>query len=152
VIRHARTSAEFRELRRLLDRFASSIEANLEFEDFKRELAMPSGPYAGPDGRLLVWEEDGVLGGCIALANLGDGVCELRRLWVSPLFRGRGIGRELTHELLREARQIGYAKVRVHTGSTLLSVRAVYDGLGFYEIPPYASAHVGGEIFLEREL
>ena len=152
MIRHAHTSAEFRRLRRLLERFVSSIEADLEFEDFKQELAMVPSPYAGPDGRLLVWEEDGVLGGCVALANLGEGVCELRRLWVSPLFRGRGIGRELTYELLREARKIGYVKVRVRTGSTLLSVRAVYDGLGFYEISPYVSTPVGGEIFLEREL
>ena len=152
MIRHARSPAELRELRKLLEQFASSIEADLEFEAFKLELATLPGPYAGPDGRLLVWEEDAVLGGCVALANLGDGVCELRRLWVSPMFRGRGIGRELTHELFREARKIGYAKVRVHTGSTLLSVRAVYDGLGFYEIPPYVSAYAEGEIFLEREL
>jgi ribosomal protein S18 acetylase RimI-like enzyme len=144
--------AQIRELRRLLEQFASTIEVDLEFQDFTRELAELPGPYAPPDGRILTWEEDGVVGGCIALCSLGDGVCELRRLWVSPRFRGRGIGRELTEEMLREARKIGYSKARLHTLPTMLSARAVYQRLGFYEIPPYVNVPVSGALFLEREL
>jgi ribosomal protein S18 acetylase RimI-like enzyme len=152
MIREARSPVQLRELRRLLEQFASSIEADLEFQDFKQELAALPGPYGPPDGRLLIWEEDEGVGGCVALCNLGEGVGELRRLWVSPLFRGRGIGRELIDELLRQARKIGYSKVRLHTLSTMLSARAVYDGLGFYEIPPYTRVPAEGVIFLEREI
>lgn len=152
MIGEPRSATQIRELRRLLERFASSIEADLEFQDFKQELESLPGPYAAPDGRLLIWEEDEVVGGCVALANLGDGVCELRRLWVSPRFRGRGIGRELTHEVLREARKIGYAKVRLHTLRSMLSARAVYEGLGFYQIPAYTPVPAEAVIFLEREL
>jgi ribosomal protein S18 acetylase RimI-like enzyme len=152
VIGEPRSPAQLRDLRRLLEQFASSIEADLEFQNFKEELETLPGPYAPPDGRLLIWEEDGVVGGCIALCNLGDGIGELRRLWVSPLFRGRGVGRELTHELLGQARKIGYSKLRLHTLATMLSARAVYEGLGFYEIDAYTGVPADGVIFLEREL
>ena len=152
MIRQATRPEQLRELRRLLEQFASSIQADLEFQDFREELATLPGPYAPPDGRLLLWEEETVVAGCVALCNLGDGIGEMRRLWVSPLFRGRGIGRELTHELLREARKIGYAKVRLHTLPSMLSARAVYAGLGFYEIPPYTAVPLEGVVFLEREL
>lgn len=152
MIREPRTPAQLRDLRRLLEQFASSIEADLEFQDFRAELETLPGPYAPPDGRLLVWEEDGEVGGCIALCNLGQGIGELRRLWVSPRFRGRGVGRELAEEILRAARAIGYSKVRLHTLATMLSARAVYEGLGFYEIEPYASVPADRVVFLEREV
>ncbi len=152
MIVQATTPVQLRELRRLLEQFASSIEADLEFQRFREELAALPGPYAPPDGRLLLWEEEGVVAGCIALCNLGEGVGELRRLWVSPRFRGRGIGRDLTHELLRDARKIGYSKVRLHTLPSMLSARAIYTGLGFYEIEPYTPVPIEAAVFLEREL
>ncbi|MBW2279356.1 MAG: GNAT family N-acetyltransferase [Deltaproteobacteria bacterium] len=152
MIRPVRGAADLREARRLLEQFAASIEIDLDGAAFREELDSLPGPYAPPDGRLLVFEEDGAVAGCIALCNLGDGTGELRRLWVGPLFRGRGIGRALTEEGLREARKIGYSKVRLHTHSSMLSARAVYEGLGFYEIEAYASVPVTGAVFMEREL
>ena len=139
-------------MRRLLEQFATSVEFGLDSQAFGQELASLPGPYAPPDGRLLICEEDGVAAGCIALCNLGEGIGELRRLWVGLLFRGRGLGRELTEEGLREAREIGYSKVRLHTHPSMLSARAVYQGLGFYQIEPYAGVPAAGAVFLEREL
>ena len=152
MIRRAKGAADLREVRRLLEQFAASVEIGLDSKDFREELASLPGSYAPPDGRLLICEEDGVAGGCIALCNLGEGIGELRRLWVGPLFRGRGLGRELTEQGLREAREIGYSKVRLHTHPSMLSARAVYQGLGFYEIEPYVAVPAASAVFLEREL
>ncbi len=152
MIRPAKGAGDLRQVRRLLEQFAASVEFGLDSREFGEELASLPGAYAPPDGRLLICEEDGVAAGCIALCNLGEGIGELRRLWVGPLFRGRGLGRELTEEGLREAREIGYSKVRLHTHPSMLSARAVYQGLGFYEIERYAAVPAAEAVFLEREL
>ena len=152
MIRSAEGAVDLREVRRLLEQFAASVDVGLDSEGFRDELAALPGAYAPPDGRLLICEEDGAVAGCIALCNLGGGTGELRRLWVGPLFRGRGLGRALTEEGLREARKIGYTRVRLHTHPSMLSARAVYEGLGFYPIEPYAAVPASGAVFMEREL
>jgi ribosomal protein S18 acetylase RimI-like enzyme len=152
MIRSVETAEELRELRRLLERFWHDLGADLDIDGFQEELDGLPGPYAPPDGRLLVWDEAGALAGCLLLRNVGDGVCELKRFYVSPLHRGRGIGRELTEEAMRAARKIGYVSVRLHTLPTMLSARAIYDALGFHDVEPWADQPLPGAVFLGRDL
>jgi putative acetyltransferase len=89
------------------DEFADSIAETLCFQGFEAELAGLPGRYAPPSGCLLLAMEDDVPAGCVALRDLGDGTCEMKRLYVAPTHRGRGAGRLLVEEVVSRAGRLG---------------------------------------------
>jgi ribosomal protein S18 acetylase RimI-like enzyme len=123
------------------------------FQNFETELAELPGRYAPPEGRLLLALSDDRLAGCIALRKIGEGICEMKRLYVRPDFRGQRIGHQLTTLLLEEARRIGYARMRLDTlASKMKEAGAVYRSFGFKEIEPYYHNPIAGAVYLELML
>jgi putative acetyltransferase len=111
------------------------------------------GRYAPPEGRLLLAFANGRLAGCVALRKIDDGVCEMKRLYVRPEFRGQGIGRRLTTRLMEEAREIGYARMRLDTISSKMSEAVgMYRSLGFREIASYYQSPIADTIYMEVNL
>lgn len=139
-------------IRGLFREYQSSLEIDLCFQNFEGELASLPGKYAPPDGRLyLAWEGDqGV--GCAGLRKIAEGICELKRLYVQPSHRGRGIGRQIALEALKDAHQIGYGRVRLDTLPSMGRAQELYRNLGFKPIAPYTNNPVAGAVFLELEL
>src|SRR5687767_917900 len=137
----------------LFEEYAAWLGINLCFQNFDKELAGLPGDYAPPDGRLLFAFEDEHLAGCVALRKIGEGVCEMKRLFVRPDFRGRGLGRRLTEDIVQEARQIGYQRIRLDTLPPKMNIAiGVYRSLGFKEIAAYYNNPVEGATFMELEL
>src|SRR6185369_13382559 len=95
-----RTADQVELARQLFREYEAWLEISLCFQNFESELAGLPGDYAEPEGRLLLAYVDGELAGCVALRNLGAGVCEMKRLFLRTEFRGRGLGRELINEIL----------------------------------------------------
>jgi len=126
---------------------------SLCFQNFGQELANLPGDYAAPDGRLLIVEEDIELAGCIALRKLEDGVCEMKRLFLRPAYRGRGLGKILVESIIDEARNLGYTYMRLDTlPGRMDTAIALYQSIGFVEIGPYSENPVEGAKFMELDL
>lgn len=111
------------------------------------------GDYAPPQGRLLLARTAGELAGCVALHLLEAGVCEMKRLYVRPQYRGQGIGRALLNTVLAEARAIGYQRMRLDTVEPVMqdAVR-MYRAYGFRETSPYRKNPIPGALYMEIEL
>ncbi|MCH9025397.1 MAG: GNAT family N-acetyltransferase, partial [candidate division Zixibacteria bacterium] len=121
-------------------------------QDFDKELEALPGKYAAPDGRLLLALYEEKIAGCVALWKVNDQVCEMKRLWVRPEFRGKKIGRQLAEFVIEQARLIGYAKMKLDTIDTMTEAIKLYDSLGFQSTTAYRYNPVEGAEYMELEL
>lgn len=138
--------------RRLFEEYAASIDTDLCFQNFSKELAALPGYYAPPRGRLLLALVDGAPVGCVALRPHDDKTGEMKRLFVQPAHQGRGLGRQLVETVTAEARAIGYTSLRLDTLPSMPSAIRLYEALGFVRRPPYFDSPVGENVFMERRL
>src|SRR5687768_9220139 len=102
----AETAEQIESARLLFREYEEWLGLDLCFQGFEAELTGLPGKYAGPEGRLYLAYSGEKLAGCIALRELEDGVCEMKRLFVRDEFRGRQIGVRLIEKLISEAREI----------------------------------------------
>ena len=153
LISQAESAAQIEQARMLFQEYAASLDFHLCFQSFDKELAELPGDYAPPQGRLLLAEQDGKLAGCVALHKIGDGICEMKRLYVRPEFRGKALGRALAERVIEEARALGYARMRLDTiVGKMDAAIALYRALGFRQVPPYRENPIAGAIYMEFEL
>ena len=149
----ATTEKHIESARILFEEYAASLGFSLCFQNFDQELKNLPGAYAPPDGRLLLALENDQLAGCIALRKLGDGVCEMKRLFVRPAYRATGLGRVLVESIIDEARNLGYTRMRLDTiPGKMDKAIALYHSIGFVEIEPYTQNPVEGAKFMELKL
>jgi ribosomal protein S18 acetylase RimI-like enzyme len=143
-IQHART---------LFKEYEAWLQVDLCFQSFEKELAELPGKYAPPDGRLILAMVNGKVAGCVALRKIGEGTCEIKRLYLRQEFRGLGLGRQLAETIISEAKQIGYERMRLDTLPPKMDdAIKLYRSLGFKEIEPYYNNPVPGAKFMELEL
>lgn len=153
VLSQATSAEEIGQARTLFLEYADSLGFSLCFQNFDQELKNLPGAYASPSGRLLLAHDSGVVAGCVALRKLEDAICEMKRLYVRPAYRGKGIGKLLVDRVIAEARAIGYESMRLDTvESTMKDAIALYRRIGFREIPAYCKNPIQGALYMELTL
>jgi putative acetyltransferase len=151
-IRQAVSAEDVETARELFREYEKSIGISLCFQNFAEEVATLPGVYAPPSGRLLIAFASGQAGGCVALRKIGDGIAEMKRLYVRPAHRGTGLGRKLAEAALAEAGAAGYRTVRLDTLATMKEAQSLYLSMGFTDIPPYNDHPIEGTRFMEKGL
>jgi len=119
-----------------------------DFQDFDDEVASLPGVYQ----RLLVERVQGAAAGTVALRRLNGSACEIKRLYVRPAYRGRGLARKLIEDAIAEARALGYTEVFCDTLPSMQAALALYKSLGFSETSPYSDNATPGAIYLQRAI
>ena len=143
-------------VRVLIREYAQSLGVDLCFQSLDEELASLPGEYAAPRGALFMAAIDGKPAGCVALRPLDTAdypnAAEMKRLYVRKAFRGFGLGRQLAEATLDAARQAGYACVLLDTLDDMEAARALYEDLGFEDVPPYYHNPIAGAHYLKADL
>lgn len=157
ILKTAATREDLEIVRALVREYMEYLSVDLSFQDIAAELAGLPGKYAPPGGALLLaWRTSArdtqEAAGCVALRDLGDGVCEMKRLFVRPEYRGCGIGKALADRAVLEARRLGYAKMRLDTLDRLTQAVGLYRSMGFCEISPYCENPLPGALFWEKRI
>lgn len=153
-IHQAITAEDLLEIANLFTAYAKSLNIDLAFQDFFAELANLPGKYLPPNGILLLARnaEDGAIG-CVGLRPLDDdGVCEMKRLYVTPEGRGTGLGKALVKEVIQKAKGMGHQVMRLDTLGSMEAAKALYMGLGFVERKAYYDTPMEGTVFFELDL
>jgi ribosomal protein S18 acetylase RimI-like enzyme len=132
--------------------YAGSLGVDLAFQNFEEEMARFPLGYLSPDGALRVARAGDSVVGCVAVRRLEQTLCEMKRLYVRPAARGRGLGRRLAEAAIEAARQLGYRRMRLDTLPSLSAARELYDLLGFREIAPYYHNPIEGTRYMEPDL
>ncbi len=166
VLIEPRTAAELAATQRIFAEYAASIEhsagCSLQQQNFGGELANLPGKYAPSRGAIFLAFETGSgsvpVGepiGCIALRpleTLGPEVCELKRMYVRPGHRGKGVARQLCVAVLERARAAGYAVMKLDTDPTFVAAIALYRSLGFTHCPRYNDDPMEETLWFELQL
>ncbi len=133
----AHTPVQYEHARAMIVKYQSWLGMNLSFQGFDKELEDLSTMYGPPCGAMILAYAEQEPIGCVGLRDLGDGICEMKRMFVLPEHQGKGIGKSLFSAFMGEAERLGYGHVRLDTVRALSSALALYKAAGFGEIAAY---------------
>jgi GNAT superfamily N-acetyltransferase len=152
VIVQVQSSRHLMAVRSLFEAYAASLDFDLDFQNFKDELKNLPGEYAPPKGCILMAFVGKDSAGCVALRQISNEICEMKRLYIKPLYRKKGIGRCLAETVIQNACGIGYKRMRLDTVPAMKAARALYASLGFKKITAYRYNPIDGAAFMELDL
>jgi ribosomal protein S18 acetylase RimI-like enzyme len=143
---------EITQAKALLLEYVKWLNQDLCFQNIHEELAHFPEKYSEPDGSFIVATENDAVVGCVGLKKLDDGICEMKRLFVTDKYKGKSIGKKLVEKIIEEAQIKNYETMRLDTLDTMTVALEIYRRQGFYEINPYYNNPYTGVIYLEKKL
>jgi GNAT superfamily N-acetyltransferase len=146
------TAADIPEVRAMLKEYVEWIDLDLAFQEIDAELDGLPGEYRPPRGALLVVTEGDRHLAMIALRPLDGPVGEIKRLYVRPAARGRGLARQLIARIGDEAKRLGYTELRLDTLPMMGEAQALYETCGFADIEPYYETPIAGTRFMAKKI
>ena len=152
AITQARSAGDYAAGKSLIEAYQAALGVDLCFQNFSQEIANLRGIYGPPRGCLLIARINGEPAGCVAVREMDNGDCEIKRLYVRPEYRREGVGRRLVETAIRFARELGYARMLLDTLPAMTEAQSLYQSLGFVEIDGYYANPVEGVRYLALEL
>lgn len=134
--------------KRLILEYADATAVDLSFQNFHEEVASLTSWY---EAMLVGWWDDEAAG-VVALRRIDDHICEMKRLYVRPAFRGLAIGRALAEAAVSAAREKRFTRMRLDTLPSMSEAIGLYRSLGFIDIEPYRYNPVEGTVYMELDL
>jgi len=148
----ATTSHEWAEAQRLVREYAAALDVDLSFQNFEQELEHFASEYSAPTGAFILAEDAGQYSACIGVRRFAVGVGEIKRLYVIPAARGRGLGRVLVERIVAEGKQLGYRSLLLDTLPFMKEAQSLYLSLGFRPTTAYRFNPIAGSSFLRLDL
>jgi putative acetyltransferase len=137
---------------RLVEEYAASLTFDLAFQDFDREIRSLETEYGAPAGCFLLAASADDWVGCGGVRRFSEQDCEMKRLYVAPQGRGRGIGRALAERLIAAASDLGYRRMLLDTTPSMSRAQELYASLGFIRTTPYRYNPIDGATFWQLHL
>jgi GNAT superfamily N-acetyltransferase len=148
TIVHASTNDQLHEVRKLVYAFVhwhkqrhventDLINEYFDVKAFEEEMTTLPGKYAKPGGSLLLAFYDNEPAGCVALRQMDNKSCEMKRMFVYERFHGKGVGKALAEAIIKEAKEIGYENMKLDTSFRQGEAQGLYQRMGFKKIKPY---------------
>ncbi len=147
-----KTQEEYSKAKELFTEYAADINIDLSFQKFDNELLQIEKMYGAPEGGIILCKDDAQFIGCIAIRKFEEKICELKRMYVNPEFRGKGIGKQLLEKILELAKNYNYLLIRLDTLNYMTPAINLYKEKGFYEVKPYYHNPNATAVFFERIL
>jgi putative acetyltransferase len=151
-LRQPQSPSDWLQARRLVEEYAASLNLDLAFQNIAHELEHLASEYSAPTGAFLIAREHGAALGCVGVRRFADGDGEIKRLYVVPAARGRGLGMRLAREIVVEARRLGYARLLLDTLPAMQEAQALYAALGFKPTSAYRFNPLPGAAYFELSL
>lgn len=153
MIRRAVTGDDFAAAAGLMQEYIDWLPFALDFQDYESELADVAAHYAAPEGAVFLAFGDGDEVGVVGIRSLGDGLAEMKRMYVTEAARGTGLGRLLAEQAIDFSRDRGYTAIRLDSDLESMPVaNRLYDKLGFVDIPRYRENPLRCSRFMELRL
>lgn len=146
------TELQLKDAVNLFNEYANSLNISLDFQNFSKELEIINSMYGSPTGCLLLVYDNNIAIACAAYRKIGEGICELKRMYIKPAFRSQGIGQHLVNLLCDKAKQNGYCLMRLDTLNTMLPALSLYRKNGFKTIEAYYHNPNEGVVYMEKQL
>ena len=137
TIVEAQSSEDYRIGMTLFQEYLAYVGLDLAFQEVEKELQLLDQQYGRQTGVLLLVKIGGQFQGCVGVRDKGEGICELKRMYLKPACRGKKVGKTLLDKAISLAQEIGYTKMRLDTLASMIPANKLYQSTGFYEIPPY---------------
>lgn len=148
----ANTNELFTQAKSLFQEYAKSLNFDLSFQNFNTELENFPNQYSPPTGNLFLALSENHAIGCVGIRYFKKGICEMKRLYVRPNYRGEKAGKELVITAIQTGKELGYGCMRIDTLPSMEIANQLYKSLGFVEIEPYRHNPIEGAIYLELNL
>ena len=146
------TTEQFNDAIALFQEYANSLNISLAFQNFEEELNIINSMYGSPTGCLLLVYHNELPIACAAYRKIGEDICELKRMYIKPDFRRKGVGQEIMNILCTRAKLNGYRLIRLDTLDTMIPAIKLYSKNGFYNIEAYCFNPNKGVVYMEKLL
>lgn len=146
------TTDQFNDAISLFQEYANSLNISLAFQNFDEELNIINSMYGSPTGCLLLVYDNELPIACAAYRKIGEDICELKRMYIKPDYRRKGIGQEIINILCTRAKLNGYKLMRLDTLDTMTPAIKLYSNNGFYTIDAYYHNPNEGVVYMEKSL